>query len=109
MNTAKVLTAAVIAGFLAGCTGDKPATPEPIVATHDVAVAVQVPCLKRFEDVKAKKPTFPDTPEALAAAPNIYEATKLYKAGQKLHIGWESLLEKTLTACAEKPENQPAN
>lgn len=108
MNT-RAIFAAVICLVLYGCADKQGATPEPIVTTHDVAVAVQVPCLKKIEDVTAKKPTFPDTPEALAVVPDIFKAVQLYKAGQKLRIGWESLLEETLAACAAKPENQPAN
>lgn len=109
MNTTKAIAAAVICVALAGCAHDIPATSEPIMETHDVAVAVQVPCLKKIEDVTAKRPTFPDTTEALQAAPDIYEATKLYKAGRKLRIGWESLLEEALAACAAQPKSQPTN
>jgi hypothetical protein len=93
----------------AGCaTKDATVSPEPIITTTDVNVAVQVPCIKKQEEVDSKRPVFPDTPAALAAADNIYEAIKLYKAGQKIRLGWEGVLESALNACvdASAPETK---
>jgi hypothetical protein len=53
---------------------------EPILKTVEVKVPVAVSC----PDKRAPAPTYPDTAEALAAAPDLFERVKLLLAGRTL-------------------------
>lgn len=90
------LFVALIMGFLctAGCgtTGGI-----PLIQPQIVKVAVPVPCpaLKKL----GPEPTYPDTPQALKAAPNIFERLKLLLAGRLLRIERDAEKSAVLAAC----------
>jgi hypothetical protein len=63
--------------LLAACA-TRPA--EPILKTVEVKVPVPVTC----PDRRAPQPAYPDTAEALAAAPDLFERVKLLLAGRGL-------------------------
>jgi hypothetical protein len=56
--------------------------PEPRIITRTVEVPISVPCA-----VSVTEPTYVDTDEAIAGAPNLYELAKLYAAGRLQRIG----------------------
>lgn len=64
--------------LLAGCAAQAP--PEPIIITKEVKVAVPVQC-SALESIGAE-PDYPDTDQALAAAPNLFERVKLLLQGR---------------------------
>lgn len=82
---------------LAGCAGKHVAAPEPIVQVKEVKVAQPVPC-----DALATigpEPDYPDSDKALAAAPDIFEETKLLLSGRILRIKRSMQYEAAKTAC----------
>lgn len=86
LSTALILTA---------CATPAP-PPEPRIVTKEVQVVVQVKCKPNLPP----RPDYPDTDAALAAAPNIFVAVQLYKAGRKLRIAREGQQDAALKACA---------
>lgn len=69
--------------LLSGCMGSQ--TPlEPQVRTVEVQVPVPVPCSTL--QALSTEPTYPDTDEALRAAPNIFVRTQLLVQGRLLRI-----------------------
>lgn len=62
---------------LAACAA-RPA--DPILKTVEVKLPVPVAC----PDRRAPQPNYPDTAEALAAAPDLFERVKLLLAGREL-------------------------
>ena len=90
------MTRLLIACLLAlGACAPRPA-PEPIVRTVEVRVPVPVPCRP---DV-GPEPVYADSPEALAAAPDVFEAMKLRIAGRDQRRGREAVLSAALAGCA---------
>jgi hypothetical protein len=79
---------------LAGCAHD-PTTLEPVVKTETVKVPVPVHCKPDI----GPEPVYPDTPEALKAAPNLYERVKLLLAGRVQRTQRLIELRAALTAC----------
>lgn len=75
--------------------------PEPVVKTVTVSVPIGIPC----PDRRAPAPIYPDTPEAIAAAPDIFVLAQLYVAGRLLRIERERENDAQVAACAPlKPE-----
>lgn len=76
MNRALIFSVSLALGLaLAACS---PTVREvEVIKTIEVLIPVTVPC-----DVKVAEPAYHDTPEALAAAPDIFEAMKLRIAGR---------------------------
>lgn len=86
--------------FLAGCT--TPPSPEPVIITKEVKVAVTVPC----------KPTLPARPNlmtkeqikgALAVAPSLDDKVKIMTEQLLLYVGWMPIVEGALTGCGTAP------
>lgn len=74
-----VLIAALATCLAAGCA-HVPSGPVEVVRTVEVKVPVAVAC-PALADIGAD-PAYVDSPEALRAAPDIYEATRLLIAGR---------------------------
>lgn len=88
---------AIAALALAGCAH----TPEPEIRTVEVKVPVDDPaCAREAVARLGEAPAYPDTPEAIRAAPNLFERVKLLLAGRELRIAREAALADALTACA---------
>lgn len=88
---------AIAALALAGCAH----TPEPEIRTVEVKVPVDDPaCAREAVARLGEAPAYPDTPEALRAAPNLFERVKLILAGRELRIAREAALKDALEVCA---------
>lgn len=75
-----VWLATLMAFMLAACTTTP--KPEPRIVQHEVSVPVLVKCSAD----PGPEPAYPDTPEALRAAPDIFEQVKLLLVGRALRI-----------------------
>lgn len=78
---------------LAGCGTTKP--PEPIIRTVEVRVPVPVPCV-----IDVLEPVYSDTPEALRAAPDIFERVKLLMAGRMERAEFDNIERAARQACS---------
>ena len=88
---------AIAALALAGCAH----TPEPEIRTVEVKVPVDDPaCAREAVARLGEAPAYPDTPEAIRAAPNLFERVKLLLAGRELRIAREAALKGALEACS---------
>lgn len=86
---------------LAACGTTRIERPEPIIRTVEVKVPVDDPaCAREAVARLGEAPAYPDTPEALRAAPNLFERVKLLLAGRELRIAREAALKDALEACA---------
>lgn len=83
--------AALIALLLAGCAHQPT---EPIIRTVEVRVPVRVPCV-----IDIPEPLYSDTPEALRAAPNLFERVKLLLAGREERAAHDELERAARRAC----------
>lgn len=72
------LIATVAALTLTACA----TAPEPRIITRTVEIPIATPCA-----VSVTEPAYVDTDEAIAGAPDIYELSKLFKAGRLQRIG----------------------
>lgn len=81
----------ILALALAGCA----TTSEPKIITKVVEVPVATPCAVTVPPA----PAYPDTDEAIRAAPNIFEKTKLIVAGRLMRIAHERELRAALIGC----------
>lgn len=89
--------------LLAGCTTTQH-IPEPIIKIQEVKVPVDDPaCAREAVARLGDAPAYPDTPEALRAAPNLFERVKLLLAGRELRIAREAAVADALKACADQP------
>lgn len=88
-----VLAVGLAVALLAACA-PQPA-PEPIVRTVEVHIPVPTPC---DPDI-GPEPVFADSTEALAAAPDIFEAMKLRVVGRLQRIAWAGVLTAALDGC----------
>jgi hypothetical protein len=72
----------VIAAALAlsACATKSKTPPEPVIQTVEVKVPVPVKCPALNE--LGAEPAYPDTDEALAAAPSLYERVRLLLVGR---------------------------
>jgi len=69
--------------------------PEPIVRTVTVNVPVPVPCRPDI----GPEPEYADSPEALAAATDIFEAVRARIAGREQRQARETVLKAALEGC----------
>lgn len=91
---------AIAALALAGCAH----TPEAEIRTVEVKVPVDDPaCAREAVARLGAAPAYPDTPEAIRAALNLFERVKLLLAGRELRIAREAALKDALEACADQP------
>jgi hypothetical protein len=74
---------------------------EPIIGSVEVKVPVAVQC----PDRRAPQPAYPDTPDALAAAPDLFERVKLLLAGRLLRDERLKEDEGQVRACAKEDVN----
>lgn len=71
-------------------------TPAPRIEYRDVKVAIPVKCAIN----PGQDPTYPDTDEAIKAAPDIAEKVRLLLAGRFLRIGREAELKAAVAGCS---------
>ncbi len=90
----KVPALVLSAALLTGCAS--PSVPPPTL----VKVPVPVPCVS--EDFP-KRPVYADTREALRAAPDLDEFTRLLAAGWPLRDARLTALEAAVEACRAAP------
>jgi len=90
----KVFALILCALALAGCATSR--APPPII----VKVPVPVPCVS---DQLPGRPTYADTAEALRAAPDLAEFTRLMAAGWPLRDARLVALEAAVEACRASP------
>jgi len=83
--------------LLLGACGGRLPDPEPIIKTVEVKVPVTVPC-PALESL-GQPPAYPDTRQAIEAAPNLLERVKLVMAGRELRAARERALNAALEAC----------
>lgn len=89
---------------LAACGTTRIERPEPIIRTVEVKVPVDDPaCAREAVARLGADPAYPDTPEAIRAALNLFERVKLLLAGRELRIAREAALKDALEACADQP------
>lgn len=89
-----VVCAVLIAVFLAACGHT-----QTKVETVAITLPIPVPCAQSL----GPEPNYPDTDEALSAAPNIFEWVKLTKAGRLMRIARAAELQAAIAACQVKP------
>lgn len=82
--------------FLAACGHLQPLTK---IEPREVRIPVPIPCRPELPP----EPAYPDTDEALAAAPDIFEGAKLVMAGRKIRIARYDLVVAALKACEGPP------
>ncbi|CAN5127916.1 hypothetical protein BH10PSE4_BH10PSE4_04950 [soil metagenome] len=92
-RASRILTAVLMSGLLAGCSAT---SREPPIKIQIVKVPVPVACAPDL----GPEPSYPDTPEALQAAPNIFERVKLLLAGRIERQQRLAVLGAALKACA---------
>lgn len=95
MNRVLILSALL----LASCTSTPRPLPEPIVQTVEVKVPIAVPC---DPDI-GPEPAYVDTPEAIAAAPDIFARTVLLLAGRIQRIARDEVKTAALAECRRPP------
>lgn len=96
----KLIATITAALALAACTHTAP--PEPIIRTVEVQVPVDDPaCAREAVARLMPAPAYPDTDEALRAAPNLFERVKLMLAGRELRGAREIAITDALEACAD--------
>jgi hypothetical protein len=77
---------------VAGCASVQNGRP----LVRDVDIVTPVPC----EPAIGPGPAFPDSDEALRAAPNLFSRVQLLVAGRLLRVARQRELEAALSACA---------
>ena len=82
---------------LAACATAPAARPEPEIRTVEVRVPVATPCPAL--EALGSSPAYPDTDQALAAAPNLFERVKLLLAGRVLRQTREATITAVVGAC----------
>lgn len=93
---------AILAAVALAACGNHPAA-EPQFNTVTVYKNTPVPCDPKLPPA----PTYPDTPEAILAAPNIAEVAKLVKAGSLMRQARLAQVEAAVKACATLPPVTP--
>lgn len=89
-----IALALLVALFLTACGTTTP--PEPVIRTITVNVPVPVKCAPNI----GPGPDYPDTDEALASVPDIFQGVAILKAGRILRIPRERELLAALKGCA---------
>lgn len=93
MNRALILSALL----LASCGTTAKTAPEPIVQIIEVKVPVAVAC---DPDI-GPEPAYVDTPEAIAAASDIFARTLLLVAGRVQRIARDEVKTAAIAACRD--------
>ncbi|WP_313012855.1 hypothetical protein [Brevundimonas sp.] len=99
MNRVLILSALL----MAGCTPTPKPVPEPVVRIVEVKVPVAVAC---DPDI-GPEPAYVDTPEAIAAAPDIFARTVLLVAGRVQRIARDGVKTAALDGCRRPPVIPP--
>lgn len=96
---------AIIAALALGaCSHTDTPPPEPTIKVVEVQVPVDDPaCAREAVARLGEAPAYPDTPEAITAAANLFERVKLLLAGRELRAAREAALKGALEACADQP------
>lgn len=94
---AALFACALIGGGLVGCS-----TPDPVVVTKEVKIAVPTPCNPKLPDRPALM-TKDQLKGSLAAAPNLDERVKILTTQVLLYIGWVPEIEAGLNGCKGAP------
>jgi hypothetical protein len=81
-----------LAAMLGGCVGTPAPAPKVVTLTRTLAVAE--PC-----SAHVAAPDFPDTAEAIRAAPDIHARAQLYAAGRQMRIAFEAELIAAMAGC----------
>lgn len=92
-----LLIAAALA--LASCTTKPTINPVPVVQYIEVKVPVAVPC---DPDI-GPEPAYADTPEAIAAATDLFARVQLLLAGRGLRIARDEVKTAALAECRGLP------
>lgn len=90
MKAATYLLIFLVASILFGCAD------VPVPKEVDVPVPTPVYCTPNL----GPEPAYPDTDEALKAAPNIFEAAKLLVEGRLMRIQRDTEKSAALKACS---------
>lgn len=93
----------IAALMLASCASARPSPPEPVVQIVEVKVPVAVPCAPDI----GPEPTYTDTAEAIAAAPDIYARVRLLVAGRLQRIARDQVKTAALDQCRSLPPAVP--
>lgn len=88
---------------LASCTTKPNINPVPVVQYIETKVPVPVPC---DPDI-GPEPAYVDTPEAVAAAPDIYARVVLVLAGRLQRIARDEVKSAALEECRKPPDVPP--
>lgn len=99
MNRALMLSALL----LASCNTAPKIAPEPVVRIVEVKVPVAIAC---DPDI-GPEPAYADTPEAIAAAPDIFARTVLLLAGRVQRIARDEVKSAALEECRRPPAVPP--
>ena len=91
-----------LAVLLASCAGGPP--PEPKIVVKEVRIPVPVPCAADPGPVTV----YPDSPEALKAAPDLFARVQLLLAGRALRDADLAAGRAALRACASGYQKGPA-
>jgi len=97
----RFLAAFGLAVLLSSCATT---APEPVVKPVTVEIPVPVPCVR---DPLVPAPAYPDTPEALKAAPELSDFMKLLDAGARLRDQRITYLEGIAVKCSIIPSLKP--
>ena len=92
-----ILGLLILESFLSG--GGTTQTPRPEIRTVTVNVPVPQPCVPAE---LSPAPTYPDTDDALRAAPDAAERYRLVAAGRLLRITRNEILETVVKGCPQK-------
>lgn len=90
------LAAAVAASLALSACATTGSDPEPIIQTVEVKVPVPVQCTPNL----GPDPEYPDTAEAIRAAPNVAARAQLYAAGRLMREQREREYKAALAECA---------
>jgi hypothetical protein len=96
-------TALIAVLLLAGCNTTPKVRPEPIVQLVEVKIPVVVACAPDI----GPEPVYADTPEAIAAAPDIYARTVLLLVGRIQRIARDAVKTAALDECRSLPPAVP--
>ena len=94
-NTLRAVVTLLAAGALAA--GCKTTPSEPSVRVEKVYVAQPVPCPALAQ--LGPEPAYPDTDEAIAAAPSVGVLAQMYRAGRLLRTQRLAEFTAAVTAC----------
>jgi hypothetical protein len=89
-----MIVLAATAALLASCAGGPP--PEPRIVVKEVRIPVPVPCAAD----PGPAPAYPDSAQALRAAPDLFARAQLLLAGRALREADLAAARAALKACA---------